>query len=160
MIVMTSNLGAREMAKNDIGFGTPDVEHAQEVLKLKAMSAVKSKFSPEFMNRLQHIVMFQPLTEQQIAQVLEMELDALSARIAAVSLRFSVVVSPKAKQKLLAEGYSKMYGARYLKRTIEKYIERLLAKMINTQQIMVGDTVVVDYVDGEDFEFYTHSHWS
>ena len=65
-------------------------------------------------------------------------------------------MSPKAKQKLLAEGYDKTYGARHLKRSIEKYIERPLAKLINTQQVLVGDKVVVDYTDGEEFEFYTH----
>ena len=156
MIVMTSNLGAREMARQDIGFGTSDVEHAQEVMKLKAMSAVRSKFTPEFINRLQHIVMFQSLTEEQIEKILDMELNSLTARLEAVSLKFSIVVSPKAKQKLLAEGYDKTYGARHLKRSIEKYIERPLAKLINTQQVLVGDKVVVDYTDGEEFEFYTH----
>ncbi len=156
MIVMTSNLGAREMAKNEIGFGTPDVEHAQEVLKVKAMSAVRSKFTPEFINRLQHIVMFQSLTEAQIEQILDMELVALAERLEAVSLKFSIVVSPSAKQKLLVEGYNVTYGARHLKRAIEKYIEHPLARLINTQQVEAGDTVIVDFTDGEDFEFYTH----
>lgn len=167
IIVMTSNLGAREMAKKDIGYGAPSEEYAAAVLEQKAMSAVKAKFTPEFLNRLHHVVMFETLTEAQIEQILEIELAALSERIFKSTFNrgitspsdvhmFSVMVSPKAKRTLIEQGYDKAYGARELKRIIDKMIERPLAKLYNSEQINDGDIIVVDDAGTGEFDFYSH----
>ena len=167
IIVMTSNLGAREMAKKDIGYGAPSEEYAAAVLEQKAMSAVKAKFTPEFLNRLHHVVMFETLTEAQIEQILEIELAALSERIFKSTFNrgitspsdvhmFNVVVSPKAKRTLIEQGYDKAYGARHLKRAIDKMIERPLAKLYNSEQINDGDIIVVDDAGTGEFNFYSH----
>ncbi len=171
IVVLTSNLGAREMANRGIGFVDPIEEHDTARLEKIALSAAKSKFSPELMNRLQHIVTFETLSKAQIEQVLEIELKQLEFRLFAASSvlnpdlkpgenprlpRFELAVSPAAKRSLLAEGYSTEYGARHLKRAINTRIQRPLAKLLISGQIAAGDTVVVDDTGGDVFEFFVH----
>ncbi len=169
LIIMTSNVGAREMFKHDIGFSDPEEEKDQARLEQVAVSAAKSKFSPEFINRLQHIITFKTLTEDQVEQILEIEIRDLVARLAVASINTDVIdkalykwehlrleVSPKAKKTLLEEGYDKAYGARHLKRAIERRLTQPLAKLHNSGQIMHGDTIVADYEGGEGFVFYAH----
>jgi ATP-dependent Clp protease ATP-binding subunit ClpA len=165
IIVMTSNLGAREMANRGIGFVEPTDEKDNERLEKIAVSAAKRKFSPEFMNRIQNIVTFKTLTQEEISKILDIELQEMELRIGAASLmrpidigpRFLVDVSPKAKKVLIAEGYDTSYGARYLKRTIERRIQRPLAKMVTSDQVHHGDIIVVDDSGGKDFDFYVHN---
>jgi len=158
VIVMTSNLGAREMAEHDIGFGMETQEYTEAVQKQKALSAAKAKFSPEFMNRISNIVMFKSQTEDQIRQVMEMELGILSKRLREPSQKLCITleVSPVAKRTLLAEGYSKVYNSRYMKRTIERRITQPLAMLATSGQIEDGATVVVDDTGGTDFDFWQH----
>jgi ATP-dependent Clp protease ATP-binding subunit ClpB len=166
IIVMTSNLGAREMAKSSIGFNGVNEEKDQTRLEQIALSAAKSKFTPEFMNRLQHVVTFQTLTEKQIEQILDIELGELEMRLFTANMNrivgsdprmFEIAVSPSAKRRLLTEGYDKAYGARHLKRAIDKLIQQPMAKMFNSHQINNGDVVVVDESGKDDFDFYTHN---
>ena len=158
IIVMTSNLGAREMANRGIGFVEPTGENDEDRLEKIAISAAKSKFSPEFMNRLQSIVVFKSLTEENIARILEIELLELGMRLymanLASSVFFSIAMSPKAKRTLLDEGYSKAYGARYLKRVIEKRVQQPLARLFSSGQITEGDTIIIDDAGEKDFTFY------
>ena len=166
IIIMTSNLGSREMSHKDIGYGAPSEEYASSVLERKALSAAKAKFSPEFMNRLQHIVMFETLTEAQIEAVLEVEIEALAyrmytsgmLRIAAgfAPCSFSLAVSPAARKTLATQGFDPAYGARHLKRALDKMVQRPLAKLFNSGQIQDGDVVVVDDPGTGTFDFYTH----
>lgn len=166
IIIMTSNLGAREMAHKDIGYGAPSEEHVAAVMERKAMSAAKAKFQPEFMNRLQHVVMFETLTEEQIEAVLEVEIEALAFRMYASSVlkvsegvapcAFSLAISPAARKALVTEGFDPAYGARHLKRALDKMIQRPLAKLRNSGQIQDGDVVVVDDPGTGIFDFYTH----
>ena len=159
IIIMTSNVGAREMSKKDIGFNEPSEEFDKSKLEQVALSAAKSKFSPEFMNRIQNVVTFQTLTQDQIEQVLEIELEALRGRLCnteTVMKGFGISVSPSTKKRLLSEGYSKEYGARHLKRVITNLIQRPLAKLINSGQVISGDTVVADDTGGSTLDFYKH----
>jgi ATP-dependent Clp protease ATP-binding subunit ClpB len=166
IIVMTSNLGAREMAKKDIGYGESSEEFTAAVKERKALSAAKSKFSPEFMNRLQHTVMFETLTEEQIEAVLEVEIEALAFRLytsgmlraaeGAAPCMFSLAVSPAARKTLATQGFDSAYGARHLKRALDKMVQRPLAKLFNSGQIQDGDVVVVDDPGTGTFDFYTH----
>jgi ATP-dependent Clp protease ATP-binding subunit ClpA len=159
IIVMTSNLGAREMASKSIGFtGVPEEEKDNARLEQIAISAVKSKFSPEFLNRIQNIVTFHTLTQEQITQVLDIELETLRKQLENLGSdkQFSFVVSPKAKRTLISEGFDRTYGARSLKRTIERRITQPLAKLATSGQILAEDTVVVDDEGGENFTFWVH----
>ncbi len=158
IIVLTSNLGAREMANRGIGFVEPSEERDQVRMEQIAVSAAKSKFSPEFMNRIENIVTFKSLTKTDIEQVLDIELFALAHRLALVNLDralpcpFTIRVSPAAKREILTEGYSKEYGARHLNRVITKMLLKPLAKIFNSNQIVPGDIIIIDFTD--TFEFY------
>jgi ATP-dependent Clp protease ATP-binding subunit ClpA len=157
IIVMTSNLGAREMSNRGIGFVELEEGDDNDRLEKIAVSAAKSKFSPEFMNRIQNIVTFKSLTQAQIKLILDIELKALELRLFMASERhLALAVSPKARQVLLSEGYDKTNGARHLRRAIERRIQRPLAKLVSSGQLNVNQTVVVDEVGESDFAFYTH----
>ena len=157
ILVMTSNLGGTAMNKavdGGLGFATP-YEVALETSKLKsiAISAAKSKFTPEFMNRIQHTSVFQTLTEEQIRQILDIELVELQRRMFFAQVGLKIAVSPKARRRLATEGFDKAYGARHLKRAIDRLLEIPLARIITSQQVGKGDTVIVDEVGKEEFEF-------
>lgn len=159
LIIMTSNVGAREMSKKDIGFTEPSEEFDKAKLEQIAVSAAKSKFSPEFMNRIQNIVTFQSLTTEEIDQILDIELRSMDMRFvdqATMTQLYRICVSPKAKRRLLAEGFDKTYGARHLKRAITKLIQRPLARLINSGQAKKGDSIVVDDTGAETLDFFVH----
>lgn len=149
------------MSKKDIGFSEPTEEHDKIKLEQVTMSAAKSKFSPEFMNRIQNVVTFHNLTPEQLEHILELELNAVRDRLLRIDndkleRRFDIAVSPSAKKRLLAEGFSKEYGARHLKRAITNLVQRPLAKLVNSSQITAGDTVIVDDTGSTTFDFYIH----
>jgi ATP-dependent Clp protease ATP-binding subunit ClpA len=165
IIVMTSNLGAREMANRGIGYVDPDEVKDTTRLEQIAVSAAKSKFTPEFMNRIQSVVTFHALTEEQIKLILDIELFNLAERLDRANLErplgsptraFVIETSPKAKRTLIVEGYDKTYGARHLKRAIERRLLQPLAKMFNSGQIGHGDRIIVDDTGGDLFDFYVH----
>jgi ATP-dependent Clp protease ATP-binding subunit ClpA len=158
MIVLTSNLGAREMAVKNMGFNTGAQEYEEDRLEQIALSAAKAKFNPEFMNRLGKVVMFHTLTKEHTEKILEIELDNLRKRVYNLGLdkRFVLEVSPKAKRTLLAEGFDPTYGARHLKRAIEHRITQPLAKLLTSGQVLVGETVVIDDSGEPEFDFYIH----
>ena len=162
IILMTSNVGAREMSKKDIGFSEPSGDFDKAEMERIAISAAKSKFSPEFMNRIQNFVTFQTFTKDQSKEILEIELMCLRDSLLRIDgskleRRFDLVFSPKAKERMLAEGYSKEYGARNLKRAITMLVHRPLASLVNSRQVANGDLVIVDDAGGPTMEFYTHS---
>lgn len=168
IIIMTSNLGARQMSEQidgGLGFAHSPIVDANLDKKLGdiATSAAKSKFSPEFMNRLQNIAVFNTLTKEQIEAILDIELTKLEMRMSIAwaaanqKIPFSLVVSPKAKKTLFEEGYSKAYGARHITRVLERRIQKPLAKLATSTQITTGDVIVVDDAGGPEFEFYAHA---
>jgi len=165
IIVMTSNLGSRDMADRGIGFVDPDASADDERKAKQAMSAAKSNFTPEFMNRIQHFVVFKTLTKEQMKGVLAMELYDLKLRLflsssdlihgkTLKSPRFTLMVSSKAKAVLLEDGYDPNYGARHLKRAIDRRIQIPLARLLGSKQIHEGDTVIVDDSGKEAFDFF------
>jgi ATP-dependent Clp protease ATP-binding subunit ClpA len=166
LIVMTSNLGARDMSKRGIGFADLDADMDDARKERVALSAAKSKFTPEFMNRIQHFITFKTLTSEQISGVLEMTLKDLEFRLALANNpllkehpipRFTLAVSPKAKKTLIAEGFDPQYGARHLLRTVERRIQIPLSRLLGSQQIREGDTVIVDDTGGTEFDFFANS---
>jgi ATP-dependent Clp protease ATP-binding subunit ClpA len=151
IVVLTSNLGAREMEKlteTKLGFSMPILQPAEIVnnhLHKLGVEAARRKFSPEFMNRIDKIVVFQQLSDESMQQILELELQAVQRRVLTVGGgRFILRYTERAKRFLLAEGTNSKYGARPLKRTIERNVVLPLSNLIATRQIREGDILMVD----------------
>src|SRR5271166_1021055 len=156
IILMTSNLGAKQMHAKSFGFTTSDAIEIIEDSKLDeiARNAAKKHFTAEFMNRLDHIVTFKTLTREQIAEVMRIELGMIQAMFFEKA-KFIYQLTPAAKAKLLEEGYSIEYGARDLKRAIERRVRLPLSGLVSSGQILPGQAVVVDQIrpSDEKFEF-------
>jgi len=156
IVVMTSNLGAREMEKlteTRLGFSMPCITPADVMnnhLSKLGVEAARRKFSPEFMNRIDKIVVFKQLSEECLQQILELELQTVQRRVLATgSGRFFLRYTERAKQFLLAEGTDARYGARPLKRTIERNIVLPLSNLMATRQIGEGDVILIDLAQDE-----------
>jgi ATP-dependent Clp protease ATP-binding subunit ClpB len=156
IIVMTSNLGAREMSRlidGGIGFTSPQPENSSKNGEIKidekihrtAVQAASRNFSPEFMNRIDKVVVFHSLSEQHLRQILELELRALQARILrSANTKFFFECSKEVKEMLLREGIDYRYGARHLKRSIERLLVVPLSNLVATGQLEIGDSVYID----------------
>lgn len=159
IIVMTSNLGATEMGdaiNGGFGFAAPSTSTSvnDEVLASIAVDAAKRHFTPEFYNRLDHVAVFKTLTEAQIADVLNVELDQAQVRLLFTSkVKVFWNVLPKAKARLVKEGYSPKYGARHLGRAVEKMVIIPLARLVASGQLQDRDSVVINEVGKEEFSF-------
>jgi ATP-dependent Clp protease ATP-binding subunit ClpB len=154
MVIMTSNLGAREMSElisGGIGFapgkGTKnpsDTEVDQKIYRT-AVEAARRKFSPEFMNRIDKVVVFRSLKEHHLRQILDLELQAVQDRIMrSAGTKFIFQCSDASKDMLLREGIDFKYGARHLKRSIERFLVYPLSNLVATEQVGLGDLVNVD----------------
>ena len=157
MVVMTSNLGAREMSElnsGGIGFApgkgarqNSDTEVDQKIYRT-AVEAARRKFSPEFMNRIDKVVVFRSLKEHHLRQILDLELQAVQDRImASAGTKFVFQLSDTAKDMLLQEGLDFKYGARHLKRSVERFLVYPLSNLVATSQVGLGDLVHVDLDD-------------
>jgi ATP-dependent Clp protease ATP-binding subunit ClpB len=153
IIIMTSNLGASEMnglVEGGMGFSPRTVGEVDSKLDDKigrtAVDAARRKFSPEFMNRIDKVVVFKTLRPEHLQQILEIELGMVQQRIlmAAGANQFVFTCTPKVKAFLLHEGTDPKYGARHLKRAIEKNLVFPLANLVATGQVKLGDFVRVD----------------
>ena len=156
MVVMTSNLGAREMSElisGGIGFAPgkgvkhPDSEVDQKIYRT-AVEAARRKFSPEFMNRIDKVVVFRSLKEHHLRAILDLELQSVQDRIMmSAGTKFVFQCSDAAKDMLLQEGIDYKYGARHLKRAIERFLVYPLSNLVATGQIGLGDLVQVGLGD-------------
>jgi len=152
IVIMTSNLGAREMSEmisGGIGFapksGVIDAEVDQKIYRT-ASEAAKRKFSPEFMNRIDKVVVFRSLRDEHLRQILEIELRAVQDRVMRGNgEKFIFKCTEGAKKFLLDEGIDFKYGARHLKRSIERFLVYPLSNLIATGQVSMGDLLTVDY---------------
>lgn len=153
MVIMTSNLGAREMSElisGGIGFAPgkgvknpQDTEVDQKIYRT-AVEAARRKFSPEFMNRIDKVVVFRSLKEHHLRAILDLELQAVQDRIMiSAGTKFVFQCSTEAKDMLLGEGIDYKYGARHLKRAVERFLVYPLSNLVATGQIGLGDLVFV-----------------
>jgi len=160
MIFMTSNLGAGEMAsilRPNLGFAAGEMERRRATgmvdqrLNDKAASAgveaARRKFTPEFINRIDHVVVFQPLGVEALRKILALELNMVQQRVfsSAHSLPFVISVTEPAKDFLLSEGTDLKYGARHLKRAIDRHVVHQLSNLIASGQVRGGDLLRVDF---------------
>ena len=154
VIIMTSNLGAAEMsnlASGRFGFSPrADVyeDGFDKKMERTAVEAARRKFTPEFMNRIDKVVVFKTLHEEHLKQILELELEMVQQRILAApsSKKFLFDCSESVENFLLREGTDPKYGARHLKRAIEKNLVCPLASLVATSQLTFGDFVRIDLV--------------
>jgi ATP-dependent Clp protease ATP-binding subunit ClpB len=158
LIIMTSNLGAKQLERAiEGGFGfSPNEETARSENELDkiAKDAAKRKFTPEFINRLDRIVTFKRLSRAHLKQVVDIELNRIAIRLMEICpVKFYFTTTDKAKEVLIEEGFNQKYGARHLKRTIEKRIMRPLARLVATKQINDCDGIAIEEVGKPDFEF-------
>ncbi len=152
MIFLTSNLGGGEITElmtGGMGFVQPH-DKLEDKLNVKvertAQEAAKKKFSPEFMNRLDKVVVFHPLHHKELEQILEIELGMVQQRVLeAPRGQFLFRATGEAKNFLLREGTDLKYGARHLKRAIEKFVVFPIANLLATDQISFGDMLVIDW---------------
>jgi ATP-dependent Clp protease ATP-binding subunit ClpB len=152
VIFMTSNLGGgeiTELMEGGMGFIQPKdkpVAGLDEKVERTAVEAARRKFSPEFMNRLDKVVVFHPLQRTQLEEVLEIELGQVQQRVLETARgQFLFRVTSAAREFLLQEGTDQRYGARHLKRAIERHIVYPLANLLATEQVKVGDLVRIDW---------------
>jgi ATP-dependent Clp protease ATP-binding subunit ClpB len=141
VIVMTSNLGSHRIQQ------MADEGSDQALIKIAVMAEVKGHFRPEFVNRIDEIVVFHPLGEAQIADIAKIQLKALEARLGKLEIRINV--SDAALKAIAAAGFDPVYGARPLKRAIQQQIENPLAKEILAGRFEPGTTVKVGATGGE-----------
>jgi len=152
VIFMTSNLGGgeiMELMQGGMGFIQPkDIPATglDERVERTALEAARRKFSPEFMNRLDKVIVFHPLQRQQLEEVLEIELGQVQQRVLETAKgQFLFRVTPAGREFLLLEGTDQRYGARHLKRAIERYVVYPLANLLATEQVHIGDLVCIDW---------------
>ena len=151
IIIMTSNIGSRKLKDfgTGVGFGTSAQksqagEHARSVIE----NALKKAFAPEFLNRIDDVVVFNTLEREHINAIIDIELAKLLDRIK--ELGYTLKLSKKAKDYIADKGFDQQYGARPLKRAIQKYIEDALAEEIINSQIHEGDTIKIDLNKAND----------
>lgn len=152
IIIMTSNIGVRDLKDFGAGIGFSSKakqENQDEAMKATIQSALKKAFSPEFLNRLDDVVVFNSLTQEHIFQIIDISLKKLFHRI--TDLGYQIELTEKAKNFLAEKGYDQQYGARPLNRAIQKYLEDAVAEEILKGDLSEGDVITADY-EGEGSE--------
>ena len=146
IIIMTSNIGARKLKDfgQGVGFGT-SAREAQAADNAKSIieNALKKAFAPEFLNRIDDVVVFNTLEKEDIDKIIDIELEKLLLRIQ--NLGYKLTISKTAKNYIAEKGFDKQYGARPLKRAIQKYVEDLLAEEIINSSLKEGDEISLDF---------------
>jgi ATP-dependent Clp protease ATP-binding subunit ClpC len=152
IIIMTSNIGVRDLKDFGAGIGFASKAKSQsmdEVMKSTIQSALKKAFSPEFLNRLDDVVVFNSLDKDHIHKIIDISLGKLFKRI--TDLGYAIELTEKAKDFLAEKGYDQQYGARPLNRAIQKYLEDALAEEILKGELSDGDVIIADYSgEGEE----------
>jgi ATP-dependent Clp protease ATP-binding subunit ClpC len=149
IIIMTSNVGARQLKDfgQGVGFGTAArVANADDNSKGIIENALKKTFAPEFLNRIDDVIVFNALEKEDIDVIIEIELKKLYSRVK--ELGYNLDLSDKAKAFIAEKGFDRQFGARPLKRAIQKYVEDALAEEIITSKIASGDEIFMDIEEG------------
>ena len=151
IIIMTSNIGARQLKDFGVGVGfststkaSQAEDHAKGILE----NALKKSFAPEFLNRIDDVIIFNALEKDDIHKIIDIELEKLLGRIS--NLGYTLKLSDVAKDFIVDKGFDKQYGARPLKRAIQKYIEDALAEKIVNSSLKENDSIIMDYDKSKD----------
>ena len=139
---MTSNIGAQYLLD-----GIEENGEIKQKAQDMVMDELRAHFRPEFLNRLDETIMFKPLTKSNIGGIIRLIIEDLNKRLADKEL--TIELSKEAEQFIIDNGYDPVYGARPLKRYIQKYVETLAAKLILADEVDAGDTIVIHVEDGQ-----------
>ena len=142
VIVMTSNIGTGMVEKNTIGFSVHAKDTRTEDTRKRLLDALRQHFRPEFLNRIDDIIVFNALTRGHLDQIVDIQLASVNRLLK--DRKIEVEVTPAAKERLIAEGYEPQYGARPMKRAIQRLIQDPLSLKLINGDFAEGDTVVVD----------------
>ena len=151
VMIMTSNIGARQLVDfgSGVGFSTAAAKQNEESNKNSVIqTALKRAFAPEFLNRIDDVIIFQSLKREHIHSIIDIELQSLSKRV--VDLGYGFEVTDSAKDFIVEKGYDEKYGARPLKRAIQKHLEDPFAEEIINSSVEEGDLLKADYVEGHE----------
>jgi|YNPBryulayer2012_1023412.scaffolds.fasta_scaffold03517_2 ATP-dependent Clp protease ATP-binding subunit ClpB len=146
VIIMTSNIGSQYLLSIPFDGDEKAIEREFERAKEKVLEELKYHFRPEFLNRIDEVIVFKPLTMKELLQIVDLLVQSVSKRLADKNIHLEL--TEQAKEQLVKLGYEPAYGARPLKRTIQRYLENPLADKIIRREIKEGDRVRVDYSDG------------
>jgi ATP-dependent Clp protease ATP-binding subunit ClpB len=142
ILILTSNLGSEYLLS-----GIQEDGSIQESAKAQVEALLRRSFRPEFLNRLDEIVFYKPLTKANVTKIIDLQIAKLNQRLAAQQIR--VVLTEGAKLAIVDASYDPQYGARPLRRYVQHTVETMLSKMLLRGQVLPGQTVTVDAKDGE-----------
>ena len=151
IIILTSNIGTRDLKDfgDGVGFGTSAKKSNTDArARATIENALKKAFAPEFLNRIDDIIIFNSLEKEDIKKIIDLELNKLYKRLE--KLNYKVELTDEARDFIAEKGWDKDFGARPLKRAIQKYIEDLLAEMLVNKQFSEGETVVLKLNEAKD----------
>ncbi|MCH5326752.1 MAG: ATP-dependent Clp protease ATP-binding subunit [Duncaniella sp.] len=149
IIIMTSNIGSRQLKEFGSGIGfNPRPADDKEVSNGVLQKALNKAFAPEFLNRIDDVIMFSPLDKDAIFKIIDIELSGFGKRVA--DLGYKLTLSDEARDFVADKGYDSQFGARPLKRSIQKYLEDMLAELIIDAAVSPGDEIFVSYTAGAD----------
>ncbi|WP_264741033.1 ATP-dependent protease ATP-binding subunit ClpC [Cytobacillus firmus] len=148
VLIMTSNVGAEALKRNKyVGFNIQDGEQDYKDMKGKVMEEMKKSFRPEFLNRIDEIIVFHALEKKHLQEIVTLMSDTLTKRLKEQDI--TLELTDAAKEKISVEGYDPEYGARPLRRAIQKHIEDRLSEELLKGTVLTGQSVVIDVKDGE-----------
>jgi ATP-dependent Clp protease ATP-binding subunit ClpB len=142
VIVMTSNVGTGMVERNTIGFSIHAKDTRTEDTRKRLLESLKQQFRPEFLNRVDDIIVFNSLTREHLAQIVEIQLESVGKLLKDRKLKLEI--TPAAKDRIITEGYDPQYGARPMKRAVQRLIQDPLALKLISGDFAEGDTVLVD----------------
>ena len=147
VLIMTSNLGTADLRKSSVGFAKSSEAVTYERMKSKVNEALKAHFRPEFLNRIDEVVVFHELSREEVVQIVDFMVKRVSDQLEAQGM--ALELTPTAKSLLAEKGYDPTLGARPLRRAIQQLVEDPLSERILWKEFRVGETIVVDVTDGE-----------
>jgi len=147
VLIMTSNLGTADLRKSSVGFAKTSEAVTYERMKSKVHDALKAHFRPEFLNRIDEVIVFHELSKQEVVEIVDLMIRRVSEQLESQGL--GLELTPAAKALLAEKGYDPTLGARPLRRAIQQYVEDALSERILWKEFRVGETIIVDVEDGE-----------
>ena len=142
ILIMTSNIGAQFLLDGIDELGNINIQAENDV-----MNSLRSHFRPEFLNRLDEIILFKPLAKEHISDIINLIMRDLNIRL--FDREISIELTDTAKKYIVEQAYDPIYGARPLKRYIQKYVETLSAKLILADRVSSGDTILIDLIEDQ-----------
>ena len=145
VVIMTSNIGAGEIKSSKLGFGAQEEDY--ENMKDKQMEALKRAMKPEFINRIDDIIIFRSLQKEDMSEIARLMIEQLTKRLG--EKQINICVSDSAREFIIDKGFNSEYGARPLRRAVQKYIEDELSEQILMGNFEIGDTISIDLEDNK-----------